>query len=60
MELPTGATVAQLYELLASDHPDLAPALRAAVPILGGAHVPRAQTLAHGDEVALLVPVSGG
>jgi molybdopterin converting factor small subunit len=60
MELPGGATVAQLYELLASSNPDLAPALRSAVPILGGAHVPRAQKLAHGDEIALLAPVSGG
>jgi molybdopterin converting factor small subunit len=60
MELPAGATVAQLYELLAAENPDLAPALRSALPILGGAHVSRARTLAHGDEVALLAPVSGG
>jgi molybdopterin converting factor small subunit len=60
MELPTGATVGQLYELLASSNPNLAPALRSALPILGGAHVPRDQALTDGDEVALLAPVSGG
>jgi molybdopterin converting factor small subunit len=60
VELPSGATVAQLYELLASTNPNLTPALRSALPILGGAHVPRDQMLTHGDEVALLAPVSGG
>ena len=60
VELASGATVAQLYEVLAGSNPDLAPALRAALPILGGAHVSRDHTLTHGDEVALLGPVSGG
>jgi molybdopterin converting factor small subunit len=60
MELPSGATVAQLYELLASSNTDLAPVLDSALPILRGAHVQREQRLAHGDELALVAPVSGG
>jgi molybdopterin converting factor small subunit len=60
MQLPNGATVEDLCERLASGNPELARALQSALPIVGGTHVPRAQTLASGDEVALLSPVSGG
>jgi molybdopterin converting factor small subunit len=60
LELPDGATVDEVYERLAAGHPDLAPALRSALPIVGGEHVERGQALAHGDEVALLAPVAGG
>lgn len=60
LELRDGATVAELYERLAADHPELAPALRSALPVVGGEHAARGQALAHGDEVALLAPVAGG
>ena len=60
LELPDGATVDELYRHLAADHPELAPALRSALPIVGGEHVERGQALANGDEVALLTPVAGG
>jgi molybdopterin converting factor small subunit len=60
LELPDGATVEDLYDRLARSQPDLAPALRSALPVVQGAHVERGQALAHGDEVALLTPVSGG
>jgi molybdopterin converting factor small subunit len=30
------------------------------LPVVGGAHVERAQPLRAGDEVALLIPVAGG
>ena len=60
LDLPDGATVADLYDLLGSSQPDLAPALRSALPVVRGTHVGLEQALAHGDEVALLVPVSGG
>ena len=60
LELPDGATVADLYERLADRHPELAPALRSALPLVAGAHVERDRELAHGDEVALLTPVAGG
>jgi molybdopterin converting factor small subunit len=60
LQLPTGATVEDLCARLATGNPELAPALRSALPIVGGTHVPREQTLANGDEVALLSPVAGG
>ena len=60
LELPDGATVDDLYARLADGHPELAPALRSALPLLGGAHVQRDRALAPGDEVALLTPVAGG
>ncbi len=60
LELPDGATVEDLYDLLGNRHPDLGPALRSALPVVRGAHVGLEQALSNGDEVALLVPVSGG
>lgn len=60
VELPAGATVAQLYDRLAATHPELAPALSSALPVVEGAHVERARTLAQGEEIALLSPVAGG
>jgi molybdopterin converting factor small subunit len=60
VELPEGATVDELYERLGEDHPELAPALRSALPMIGGRHAERSQSLSHGDEVALLIPVAGG
>jgi molybdopterin converting factor small subunit len=60
LDLPDGATVEDLYDQLARSHPDLAPALRSALPVVRGAHVERDRALAGGDEVALLSPVSGG
>ena len=44
----------------ATPEPDLAPALRSALPVVGGEHVPSERPLAHREEVALLLPVSGG
>ena len=49
-----------LYERLGADHPDLAPALRSAQPMIDGRHAERSHALTHGDEVALLIPVAGG
>jgi molybdopterin converting factor small subunit len=60
LELPDGATVDDLYDRLAATHPEIAPALVSALPLVAGSHVLRGQVLAHGDEVALLTPVSGG
>ena len=60
IEVRDGATVGELCERLGSEHPELAPALVSALPIIGGEHVSRARSLAHGDEVALLAPVAGG
>jgi molybdopterin converting factor small subunit len=60
LELPEDATVQDVYDLLGARNPDLAPALRCALPVVQGSHVEREQALMPGDEVALLVPVSGG
>ena len=60
VEVPSGATVEDLYERLASSTPELAPALRSALPVLQGQHVGRDRALAPDDEVALLTPVAGG
>jgi len=60
VELPDGATVDDLYDRLAHSHPELGPALRSALPVMQGAHIERARSLTHGDEVALLGPVAGG
>lgn len=59
-ELPNGATVEDLYDLLATTTPELGPALSSALPLVAGEHVERERPLSHGEEVALLTPVAGG
>ena len=59
-ELPTGATAGSLWEDLARDFPELA-AYRDAVSTAVNAEYARMNaTVADGDEVAFLPPVSGG
>ena len=60
LQLPEGATVAELYASLGASHPELAPALHSALAVVGGSQVERRRPLLHGDEVALLLPVAGG
>ena len=60
VEVAEGATVAHLFARLADDEPELAPALRSVLPVGAGEHVTRDQILADRQEVALLLPVSGG
>ncbi len=60
LDLPSGATVDDLYERLATAAPELAPVLQSALPVLRGQHVGRDRALAPDDEVALLTPVAGG
>lgn len=60
LELPNGATVEDLYDLLASTTPELGPALPSALPLVAGEHVERERSLSNGEEVALLTPVAGG
>ena len=59
VDLAEGATVRDLYERLAED-PQLASALPSALPVVGGEHVTRDQPLADRQEIALLLPMSGG
>jgi molybdopterin converting factor subunit 1 len=59
-ELPGGATVGTVWNLLADEHPELA-AYRGAVSVAVNAEYARMDArIADGDEVAFLPPVSGG
>jgi molybdopterin converting factor small subunit len=60
VELADGATLADLYARLRETEPGLAPALRSALPVVAGEHVPSERLLVHREEVALLLPISGG
>ena len=60
VELADGATVEDLYARLRDTQPELAGALRAALPVVAGEHVTRERRLADREELALLLPVSGG
>ena len=58
--LEDGATIADLYARLADTAPELSPALGSTLPVVGGEHAARGRVLEHRQEVALLLPVSGG
>ena len=58
--LADGATVGDLYAELGQVDPGLAPALGSALPVVAGEHVARDRRLSDRQEIALLLPVSGG
>ncbi len=58
--LDEGATVADLLDHLCSQYPALKQKLNIAVAIVSGRHATASQTLSHGQEVALLIPIAGG
>jgi molybdopterin converting factor small subunit len=60
VELADGATVDDLYARLRDTQPELAGALRSALPVVAGEHVALDRRLADREELALLLPVSGG
>ncbi|UGS36439.1 MoaD/ThiS family protein [Capillimicrobium parvum] len=60
LDLPDDATVADALASLGAAQPDLAGPLHSALPVVGGEHAHRGRPLASGDEVALLMPISGG
>ena len=60
LDVADGATVAELLDGLAGAQPGVAEALPSALPVIAGEHAERSRRLSAGDEVALLVPVSGG
>jgi molybdopterin converting factor small subunit len=60
LDLAEGADVAAAYREIEARYPDLAAVLPSALPVVAGRHVLRTETLHPGDEVALLMPVSGG
>lgn len=60
VELTDGATVEDLYRQLARTEPELAAAVRSALPIIEGEQAARGQVLEDRQQVSLLLPVSGG
>jgi molybdopterin converting factor small subunit len=58
--LDADATVAELYARLADAEPALGPVLPSTLPVIGGEQVGRDRVLRPGQEVALLLPISGG
>jgi molybdopterin synthase catalytic subunit len=60
VELPEGASVADLLEHLSEPANDLAPALRGIAVSVNAEYASAAHVLCEGDEVGLLPPVSGG
>jgi len=60
LELPRGATVADVYDRLARSAPELGAVLVSALPLVAGELVDRSRAFAPGEEVALLTPVAGG
>jgi molybdopterin converting factor small subunit len=60
VEVAEGATVGDLLARLADAEPDLASTLRSVLAVVAGENVTRDHVLADGQEVALLIPISGG
>ena len=60
VELADGATVDDLYARLRETEPELAGALTSALPVVAGEHVTPDRRLADREELALLLPISGG
>lgn len=58
--LADGATVAELWNALCRERPDLEPLSASITFAVNREYVDRAHRLADGDEVALIPPVSGG
>ena len=59
-EVAPGATVASLWQQLATEFPDIASYERSISTAVNADYARRNQVLADGDEVAFLPPVSGG
>jgi len=57
--LTEGASAADLIEYLHAQYPS-APRLESAVLVSNGEHISRSTILSNGQELALLLPISGG
>ncbi|MGE0823375.1 MAG: molybdopterin converting factor subunit 1 [Candidatus Binatia bacterium] len=59
-EVPTGATVQTVWELLKHEHPDLAAMEKSMAFAVDQEYVDRNHPLQDNDELAFIPPVSGG
>lgn len=60
VNLPEGGTVADLIECLQDEHPAMRQRLDACIAVISGRHVSPSERLLPGEEVAFLIPISGG
>ena len=60
LDLPAGATVASALAALAEANPSVSPFVEHTLVAVNQEYAESGQPLAHGDEVALIPPVSGG
>jgi molybdopterin converting factor subunit 1 len=60
IELPPGATIANLRDAIAKAHPALAPIITHAMWAIDTTYANEATTITEQHEIALIPPVSGG
>jgi molybdopterin converting factor small subunit len=60
VNLPEGGSVADLLDRLCDQYPGLRQHLAPSVAVISGQHVSPAERLLPGEEVAFLIPISGG
>src|SRR5206468_3100949 len=60
LELPDGATIAQLRDRLGEEYPIVQPFLTTLVCAVDEEYVPSEHVLREGEDVALIPPISGG
>jgi molybdopterin synthase sulfur carrier subunit len=60
VDLPSGSTALDLWQLFAGSHPGLAPNLPHTRFAVNGQYTQSATLLAEGDEVVFIPPISGG
>jgi molybdopterin converting factor small subunit len=58
--MPPGSTVRDLLTHLRASYPEHASGFSTALPVVRGSYVSESHGLVSGDEIALLMPVSGG
>jgi molybdopterin converting factor small subunit len=60
INMPDDGTVADLLDRLRADYPGLSERLNSAVAVIAGRHTSPTERLLPGEEVAFLIPISGG